>query len=297
MASGGMDWFRWHHGSVTDPKFQLVARKVGCSLAEVIAVWACILEAASQAEERGTHGALDFEALDCALGLPDGRAQDIYLRMQDRALVDGETVTAWHKRQPKREREDDNSTGRVREFRKRNRTKTPGANTLPLTPAANGVADDVTPCNAMKRHETPRGEERRGDISPPTPTCVVAEVDGEGEAAAPPADQNPKSSPKPPPDPSADTGRTPRYAAAAKAMRMAGVSDAHPGHAQLQAFVRSGVPPDVFASAGAEAVARGKGFAYALKIVRSQLDAALEIDGSVASFQTPAASPIPAGWI
>ena len=25
--AGGIDWFRWHHGSVTDPKFQLVARK------------------------------------------------------------------------------------------------------------------------------------------------------------------------------------------------------------------------------------------------------------------------------
>lgn len=23
--AGGIDWFRWHHGSVTDPKLQLVA--------------------------------------------------------------------------------------------------------------------------------------------------------------------------------------------------------------------------------------------------------------------------------
>ncbi len=24
--AGGIDWFRWHHGSVTDPKFQLIAK-------------------------------------------------------------------------------------------------------------------------------------------------------------------------------------------------------------------------------------------------------------------------------
>ena len=46
----GMDWFRWHHGSVTDPKFQLVARRAGASLPDVLAVWAYVLEAASQAE-------------------------------------------------------------------------------------------------------------------------------------------------------------------------------------------------------------------------------------------------------
>lgn len=172
MASGGMDWFRWHHGSVNDPKFQLVARKVGCSLAEVIAVWACVLEAASQSEQRGAHGVLDFESMDCALGLPDGRTQDIYLRMQERALVDGEVVQAWHKRQPKRERDSDASTDRVRAFRERNRTETPDSNTPPSNSAANGVADDETPCNAAKRLEESREEESnttsslRSDVVP-----------------------------------------------------------------------------------------------------------------------------------
>jgi len=67
MAS--MDWFRWHHGSVTDPKFQLIARKSGCSVAEVIGFWAMLLESASMNEVRGCTGYLDFEAIDCALGL------------------------------------------------------------------------------------------------------------------------------------------------------------------------------------------------------------------------------------
>ena len=82
----GMDWFRWHHGSVTDPKFQLVAKKAGASVAEVLAVWACLLEAASQAENRGNPGGIDHEAMDCALGLADGKTMTIHQEMKTRGL-------------------------------------------------------------------------------------------------------------------------------------------------------------------------------------------------------------------
>ena len=51
-----MHWFRWHHGTVTDPKFGLIAKKAGASVAQVIAIWAYLLEAASAAEERGHPG-------------------------------------------------------------------------------------------------------------------------------------------------------------------------------------------------------------------------------------------------
>jgi hypothetical protein len=147
-----MDWFRWHHGSVNDPKFQLVAKKAGCSVAEVIAVWACLLEAASMAEERGNPGALDFEALECALGLADGKAGMIYAAMITRGLVaDSGEICAWEKRQPKRERED-NSAERVKAFRKRH-----------VTPC-NASDNHVTPCNASDNQETPRLEEIREEV-------------------------------------------------------------------------------------------------------------------------------------
>lgn len=308
MASGGMDWFRWHHGSVNDPKFQLVARRVGCSTAEVIAVWACVLEAASQAEERGAHGALDFEALDCSLGLPDGRTQDIYLQMQQRGIVDGETVVSWHKRQPKREDETANERKRRQREHERELERLRQHAGVTCESSQKDTQNDVierdkNECHAMSRNVThghARGEERREDISPPTPPCGAAVVDGEGDAAAPPADQKPKPPPEPPPQP--PPGPVPdalrmAYAEAAKAMRSAGVSDAHPGHAKLQAFVRAGVPPDVFASAGAEAVARKKRFSYALTIVQSQLFEAAKVSDSGASFQPAAASAIPRGWI
>lgn len=146
----GMDWFRWHHGSVTDPKFQLVARKSGASLPDVLAVWAYVLEAASQAEERGVFGEIDAEALDCLFNFPstETRTADILQAMKERGLIDDVRIVAWHKRQPKRERPDDNSTERVKAFRDKER--------------------HGTPSNAKDNQETPRGEERREEENSPS---------------------------------------------------------------------------------------------------------------------------------
>lgn len=149
-----MDWFRWHHGAVTDPKFQLIARRASATVAEVIAVWACILEEASKSDQRGVAGQIDCEATDCALGLPDGRTDAILSAMYARGiLADGGVVVAWEKRQPKRER-DDSSAERVREFRRKQAEQK-----QPIT----AITDNVTPCNANETQETPRGEEIRGE--------------------------------------------------------------------------------------------------------------------------------------
>lgn len=149
-----MDWFRWHHGAVTDPKFQLIARRASATVAEVIAVWACILEEASKSDQRGVVGQIDCEATDCALGLPDGRTDAILSAMYARGiLADGGVVVSWEKRQPKRER-DDSSAERVREFRRKQAQQK-----QPVT----AIEDNVTPCNAIETQETPRGEEIRGE--------------------------------------------------------------------------------------------------------------------------------------
>lgn len=170
--AGGIDWFRWHHGSVNDPKFGLVAKKAGVSTAEVIATWAFLLEQASAADDRGNPGQPDFDAIDFALGMNDGAARRIYERMRERGLLDPETgrVAAWEKRQPKRERTDDSSTERVKAFRARQRQETP-------------TGDTETPCNATERQKTPRGEERREEgTTPPYPPVPGGEpVDNSGE--------------------------------------------------------------------------------------------------------------------
>lgn len=148
----GMDWFRWHHGSVTDPKFQLVAKQARCSVAEVLGVWATLLEEASQNDDRGCFGTLDFEALDCALGLIDGKAYQIFTLMADRFLLDPNTkrIMSWLRRQPLRERDDDKSTERVKTFREKQKNSEP----------SDAMKRHETPCNATKRLEEIRGDKR-----------------------------------------------------------------------------------------------------------------------------------------
>lgn len=145
--AGGMDWFRWHHGTVSDPKFQLIAKRAKTNVAAVLAVWATMLEAASQSERRGNHGDLDHEAIDFSLGLEDGQSHLIWSEMITRGLLelDG-SISAWTKRQVKRER-DDSSAERVQAHRERKR--------------------QVTPSNASETQETPRGEEIREELNNP----------------------------------------------------------------------------------------------------------------------------------
>lgn len=162
----GMDWFRWHHGSVTDPKFQLVARKSGASLPDVLAVWAYVLETASQAEERGTFGEIDAEALDCLFNFPgtETRTDDILKAMEARGLILGGQVVAWSKRQPKRERED--NTAAERKQRQRDKD-------------SDGGAPGVTPSHATSHQEKPRGEERREEEKTSTSVDVAPTLAGD----------------------------------------------------------------------------------------------------------------------
>ncbi len=173
----GMDWFRWHHGSVTDPKFQLVAKKAGASTAEVLAVWACLLEEASQAENRGHPGDIDFEALDCLLGFEDGKALEIHKRMSERGLFKDGAVAAWDRRQPKRE--DDTAADRKRRQRERDHE-------LNMARVTADKSRNVTQCHADVTQGHDRGEESREDSS-------VAKATGDAGQVQPAA--------KPEPDP------------------------------------------------------------------------------------------------
>lgn len=159
--AGGIDWFRWHHGSVTDPKFQLVAKKAGARLGDVITVWAFVLEKASADADRGTIGQLDLETIDFLLGSDEGTAARILDAMTGRGLISGNRITRWEERQPKREREDDNAAERKR----RQREIEAAVRQSPPSTATDG---DVTPCHATSRQKTPREEESREEEKNPS---------------------------------------------------------------------------------------------------------------------------------
>lgn len=151
--AGGIDWFRWHHGSVTDPKFQLVAKKAGVRLGDVIAVWAFVLEKASADTDRGTIGQIDFETLDFLLGAEEGAAVRILDAMTARGLIEGSRIARWNERQPKRE--DETAAERKRRQREREHEEKMAA----------CVTDDaaryVTQGHAEGTQGHDRGEERR----------------------------------------------------------------------------------------------------------------------------------------
>jgi hypothetical protein len=167
-----MDWFRWHHGSVNDPKFQLVAKKAGASVAEVIAVWACMLEAASGAEDRGDPGTPDFEAMECALGLQDGLARRIYEQMRTRELVDPSTgrITRWEKRQPKREDE----TANERKRRQREREHELATVTTGESRDVTQGHADVTLCHAREEERREEEETSNLTVAPARPLAEAA---------------------------------------------------------------------------------------------------------------------------
>ena len=191
--AGGIDWFRWHHGSVSDQKFILIARKSGASVAEVIAVWACLLEAASASEQRGNFGAVDYESMDCALGLDDGRTQAIHEAMVSRGLVSPDAeVNAWDKRQPKRE--DDSAAERKRKQREREAAEKAAAEAnqalgQPVTStesrSVTHESRDVTQCHdrGEERREEERREFKTKDSRPDKPASVLSVSDLVAEGA------------------------------------------------------------------------------------------------------------------
>lgn len=152
--AGGIDWFRWHHGSVSDPKFQLVANKAGARFGDVIAVWAFILEKASADTDRGAIGQLDFETMDFMLGAEAGTTTRILDAMTARGLICGNRITAWEKRQPKREDE----TANERKRRQREREHE-------LELSGHTESRDVTQSHAPVTHGHARGEKRREEIN------------------------------------------------------------------------------------------------------------------------------------
>lgn len=84
-------------------------------------------------------------------------------------------------------------------------------------------------------------------------------------------EQEQGASGKPQPESKSSEASAPSaYGLCSKAMRKAGMFDASPDHPEFRQLVEAGVSSDEFASAAAEAVSRGKGFAYALATVRGR---------------------------
>lgn len=115
------NWLKWFHGAVTDDKWPMVARKSGQPVAVVVAVWAALLECASEADDRGSIEDFDAESMDAVLQVEDGACAAIVdaLTTGKRPRIADGRIVAWEKRQE----EPQDPTGRERKRRQRERDK------------------------------------------------------------------------------------------------------------------------------------------------------------------------------
>lgn len=145
-------WLRLWHDMPTDPKFRVIARKSGRPLTEVLSVFVLMLTNASANDDaRGALANWSDEDTAAALDIDADAVTAIREAMQGKTL-NGDKLSGWAKRQPKRE---DNSAERVKAFRERSK-------------------HPVTQCNAEKRTETLDTEERREEKNPSTRDARVS---------------------------------------------------------------------------------------------------------------------------
>lgn len=114
-----MEWLRYYHDTPTDPKWRVVAAETGLPVHAVVAVWDCMLVCASQAETRGTLESWNDRVVAAALDLKAADVLAIRTAMQGLTL-DGDRLTGWAKRQPKRE---DGAAERAKAWRDRKRAE------------------------------------------------------------------------------------------------------------------------------------------------------------------------------
>lgn len=263
-------WLRWHHGTVADPKWRVVAARAGkvagapVRVSTVLAVWAAMLEAASQATPRGELPP-SWCAEDVAMALDEDEAtvQAVYQAMQGKVL-DGRALTGWAARQPQREREDTTAAERKRQSRA-------------AAQAAAGHADGghVTPGHTMSRQVTPRGEESREDL--PVGDFPASEQISPSASAPRAPEPDPISGRldnRPPPDLQGAlteaAGIDPALPGrATKAMRAAGLAAVNPSHPDLLHALAQGVTPEALADVVREFP--GKPMAYVVSAAMGRL--------------------------
>jgi len=118
-------WLRLWHDMPNDPKWRTIARVSGQPISLVLSVYMHLLVEASRSVTRG-HAHVTAEDLASALDVTEDGIEAVLNAMQGRVL-DGQALTGWDKRQPKREDAGDPETGaksasqRKREQRERER--------------------------------------------------------------------------------------------------------------------------------------------------------------------------------
>lgn len=113
-------WVRLWDDMPTDPKWRVIGRRSGRSIAEVIAVFNFMLvnAGANATERNGTLTNFDDEDVAAALDIDACHVASIREAMQGKTL-DGDRLTGWDRRQPKRE---DGAADRAKAWREKKKS-------------------------------------------------------------------------------------------------------------------------------------------------------------------------------
>lgn len=103
------DWLRLWHDMPNDPKWRTISRVSGQSISVVVATYIHLLVDASRNVTRG-HVDVTAEDIASALDLAEDAVQSVLSAMQGR-VIDGDFLTGWAARQPKKEDRGNPETG------------------------------------------------------------------------------------------------------------------------------------------------------------------------------------------
>ena len=135
-----MRWVRLWQDMPTDPVWRTISKRSGQPIALVMAVFNFMMVTAK--DEDGYITGFDDEDVATALDSEIEQITTIKESMQGKVL-DGDYLTGWERRQPKRE--DEGSTARSRRHREAKKNK---------SDENQGVFDSGTQCNATQRNAT-----------------------------------------------------------------------------------------------------------------------------------------------
>lgn len=152
-------WFRSWHGAPTDPKWLLIAKKAGVPPIVVSGIVWALFDYASQREDRGCVVGFDTETYAVWSGVEEAEVEAVITALTAKGVIEDGRLTAWEKRQPKRE---DDSRERVRAYRERKAAQA-ASNKEDVTPEPDDP-EPVTPCNAdVTQRNAPEKIQRRED--------------------------------------------------------------------------------------------------------------------------------------
>lgn len=151
------NWVRLWEDMPTDPKWRVIAKRAGRTIPEVMSIFMFMMtnaganasERGANASERGVLTNWSDEDVAAALDMEPEHVMAVREAMQGKTL-DGDKLSGWEKRQPKRE---DSSAERAKQWRERKRTQA-NAHERPDT----DTDTDIVPNNSneLLGRETPR---------------------------------------------------------------------------------------------------------------------------------------------